>query len=154
MKIVYTIGAVLLVVVIAVVSLAPLGPLPGFFIGGEATEAPAEWQDTSDIDNVLLKVVAPIPRVVTIWIIQYQGELYVVGYKESGWIKMIGDGGPVNVRIEDKTYALNAARLETGWQPMMQAYIDKYRPDNAELVASFPPVEEAGDQIAVFHLKR
>jgi len=154
MKIVKAIAVALVVITLAVIALAPIGPLPGFFIGGEPMDAPEQWPDTSDVHEVKLKVIDQIPRVVIIWVIQYQSELYVVGSRSSGWVKKLGDGGPVALRINDSTYPLTAELMQTDWQPMMLAYIDKYRADYPEIIDGFPPVEEAGDQIAVFHLVR
>ena len=95
-----------------------------------------------------------LPRVVIIWVIQVDGELYVLGSQESGWISRIGEGGPVEMRLEDKTYALNATRVRSGWEPIATAYMDKYRPDYPDLVAGFPAIEDAEGSFALFHLNR
>ena len=71
--------SVVLLIVAIVIWLAPIAMLPGFFIGGSATPAPSSWEDTSTIDEVRLKVGGVIPRVVIIWIVQVDGELYVTG---------------------------------------------------------------------------
>ena len=97
--------AVLAALAVVVLLAAPIGPLPGVFIGGTATPPPATWEDTSGIDEIRLKAPGAIPRVVIIWVIDVGGELYVVGMKESGWTQRIGDGAPVEVRIGDATYA-------------------------------------------------
>lgn len=154
MKFLRIAGAIVLATVIAVGALAPIGPLPGFFIGGTPSEAPKVWPDTSGVDNVTLKLVDGIPRVLVVWIIQFDGELYVIGRSSSSWTNKLGNGGPVELRIEDETYSLVASRVREGWEPIAQAYMDKYRPDSPELIASFPPIKEAADFIAVFELSR
>ena len=94
------------------------------------------------------------PRVVIIWVVEHGGELYVVGAPDSGWVSMIGSGSPVEMRLGDNTYALNAAPVNTGWEEVVTAYVDKYRPDYPDIVAGFPSPEEAAGQVAVFRLER
>ncbi len=146
--------SVLVVVLIVVAILAPIGPLPGFRIGGTETAAPDTWQDTSQLHEVRLQVAGSVPRTVIIWVIDYAGELYVVGSSESGWVKMIGDSSPVKLRIEDATYALTANAVADGWEPIMAAYVSKYEPDYPDIVAGFPSIEEAKGLISVFKLSR
>ncbi len=147
-----------LVVVLALLAVvaarAPIGPLPGFFIGGNAAEAPAQWADTSGVHEIRLKVPGTLPRVVIIWVIEHGGELYVVGSKDSGWVNMIGQGGPVEMRLGDDRYALNASIVARDWQPILEAYVAKYEPDYPDIVAGFPSIDEAKDTIAVYRLGR
>jgi hypothetical protein len=42
----------------------------------------------------------------------------------------------------------------TDWQPVLTAYMDKYRADYPDIVNSFPAAEEAKDSTAVFKLSR
>ncbi len=154
MKIAKYIFAGLLVVAAILVVIAPVGPMPGFFIGGTPTPAPAQWMDTSETHEIKLRIPGSIPRVVIIWVIQHDGELHVVGARGSGWVEMIGQGSPVEMRLGERTYALNATLLSSGWEPVLNAYVDKYRPDYPEIVDGFPPIEEAPDSIAVFRLDR
>lgn len=155
MKKVLKIGIPLILVLLVVVALvAPIGPLPGFFIGGTEATAPETWPDTSDVHEIELEVPGTLPRVVTIWVIQYESELYVTGYTESGWVRKLGDGGPVRMRLGDNTYPLVATVLTNDARPVLTAYMDKYRPDYPDIVASFPTAEEAGDSYAVFRLER
>lgn len=145
---------IVLVLAAALAILAPVGPLPGFFIGGVATEAPPQWPDTSSTHEIELKVPGTLPRVVIIWVIQHDGELYVVGAKDSGWVSMLGEGGPVEMRLEGNTYALDATLVTQGWEPAMTAYVAKYRPDHPDIVAGFPAIEDADESISVFRLDR
>ncbi len=154
MKILKIILMVVVVALVVVALIAPIGPLPGFFIGGTATAAPNTWPDTSDTDEIILKVNGTLPRAVIIWVVDHQGELYVVGSKESGWVSMLGDGAPVEMRLEDKTYGLNAVAVVDDWQSVLGAYVDKYRADYPEIINGFPPIEEAAGQIGVFRLER
>ncbi len=153
MKILKIIIAVALLALVVVALVAPIGPLPGVFIGGEHTAPPASWPDTSGLHEIRLKVPGTLPRVVTIWVIDHEGELHVVGRRDSGWVKMIGQGTPVEIRLGDRTYSLNATPLTEGWQAVLEAYVAKYKPLYPEIVADMPPVGEAKDRV-VFRLSR
>lgn len=154
MKIAQYVGIGVLVLLVIVAIAAPIGPLPGFFIGGTTTAAPTDWPDTANTDEIILKVPGGIPRVVIIWVIEHQDELYVVGAKGSGWVDKIGSTSPVEMRLGERTYSLTATAVQQGWEPIMQAYIDKYQPDYPDIVAGFPSIEEAQDSIGVFRLDR
>ena len=148
-------GSWLLVAAAVIVLLAaPIGPLRGVFIGGTPTEPPRVWQDTSSIDEIQLKAPGWIPRVVIIWVIEYAGELHVLGMQGGGWTGMIGEGADVEVRIGDRTYALRAAPVNEGVRPILEAYKAKYEPNYPDLVARLPPIDEASDVAVVFRLER
>ncbi len=154
MKYLKVAAAIVVVVLVVVALVAPIGPLPGFFIGGTPTPVPAQWPDTSGTDEITLRVPGTLPRSVIIWVIEYEGDLYVAGASGSGWVERIGAGSPVEMRLEDNTYSLNAVPVTVGWELVLTAYIDKYRPDYPEIVAEFPSPQEAAGQIAVFKLER
>ena len=154
MKVVRWILIIVVLLAAVVAALAPIGPLPGFFIGGTATATPERWPDTSEVDEILLEVQSTPPRVVTIWVVAYDGELHVVGAPDSGWVSRLGDGGPVRMRLGDNTYALNAERITDNWRAILGAYIEKYEADYPEIIAGFPSVEEAEGQFALFRLQR
>ncbi len=153
-KIVKTALPALVLVLLVVAWVAPIGPMPGIFIGGTATPVPADWGDTSGIDEVRVEAPGGIPRVVIVWVIQVDGELHVVGSSDSGWVKKLGQGGPVRLRMEGKTYALEAERLNGDNTGILTAYADKYRPNYPDIVESFGDVEEAAPWAAVFRLGR
>jgi hypothetical protein len=153
MKILKIIIAVALLALVGVALVAPVGPLPGVFIGGELTAPPASWPDTSGVHEIRLRVPGTLPRVVTIWVIDHDGELHVVGRRDSGWVKMIGQGAPVEMRLGDRTYLLNATPLTEGRQAVLEAYVAKYKPHYPEIIAGMPPVREANDRV-VFRLSR
>ncbi|MEM7412162.1 MAG: hypothetical protein AAF430_18180 [Myxococcota bacterium] len=146
-----------IVLVLGLITLiaAPIGPVPGLFIGGTPVDAPQEWRDTSGIDEIRLKVPGFPPRVVIIWVIDHEGELYVVGGSDSGWVERIGNGGPVELRLGDDTYALNASLLSgPKWRPVLEAWVAKYEPNYPDIVAGFPSIEDAPGAVSVFHLNR
>jgi hypothetical protein len=58
------------------------------------------------------------------------------------------------MRLEGRTYALEAIPVSENWLAVLEAYVEKYRPDYPEIVADFPPVDEARDQVTVFRLNR
>lgn len=154
MKILKIALIVLITLLAALVVFAPIGPVPGFFIGGTAAQAPEPWPDTSATHEIRLKVPGALPRVVIIWVVEHDEELYVVGAPDSGWVSMIGEGAPVEMRLGEVTYPLVASRVTEGWQPVVKAYLDKYRPHYPDIVAGFPEPEEAEGQFALFRLDR
>ncbi|MEM9175780.1 MAG: hypothetical protein AAGC67_11135 [Myxococcota bacterium] len=154
MQIVKIVAGLLLALALVVLVVAPIGPLPGVFIGGTPTPAPATWQDTSGIDEIRLKAPGAIPRVVIIWVIDVAGELYVVGMKESGWVRRIGDGAPVELRIRENTYVVEAVPVTEGAAPIYEAYLAKYAPNYPDLVAQLPPIETAADVAVMYRLDR
>jgi hypothetical protein len=139
---------------LVVVLVAPIGPMPGVFIGGTSTKAPEQWGDASNVDEIMLRVPGTPPRVVIIWVVEHGGELHVVGGRDSGWVKMIGVGSPVELRVDDSTYSLNASPVAEGWQEILEAYVAKYRADYPDIVAGFPSIDEAADLVTVFRLDR
>lgn len=144
--------SLLLVVAAVLIFATPIGPLPGFFIGGEATATPQTWPDTAEVDEIYLKVPGTIPRVVIIWVVQVEGELYVVGSNSSGWVQRIGSSAPVELGLLGKTYALTALSTGIDLSTVITAYKDKYRPNYPDIVAGFPAVAEGRDAFSVFRL--
>jgi len=144
----------ILALLLVVALVAPIGPMPGFFIGGTMTKAPERWGDTSSVHEISLRVPGTLPRVVIIWVVEHGDELYVVGSKDSGWVTMIGAGSPVEMRLGDNTYALNASAMDEGWQPVLQSYVAKYQADYPDIVAGFPSIDEADESVTVFRLDR
>jgi hypothetical protein len=134
------------------VFVTPIGPMPGFFIGGQPTPVPKAWPDTSKVDEILLKVPGILPRVVIIWVVQVDSALYVVGSRSSGWVQRIADGANVEMRLSGNTYALAAVPIRQELERVVDAYKNKYRADYPDIVAGFPTLEEAGDQFGVFRL--
>ena len=133
---------------------APIGPVPGLFIGGTVTNVPEQWEDTSNVHEVMLRVPGTLPRVVIIWVIEHGGELHVLGSKDSGWVTMIGAGSPVELRLGDNTYELSASAVTEGRQQILQAYVAKYRADYPDIVANLPFTDEADELVAVIRLER
>ena len=58
------------------------------------------------------------------------------------------------MRLEDNTYALNATAVTSDWEPILTAYVDKYRPEYPEIVGGFPALDEAEGLFAIFRLER
>ncbi|MFT7305354.1 MAG: hypothetical protein ACI9P7_000614 [Candidatus Azotimanducaceae bacterium] len=154
MKIIKIVSGILALLALVLIAIAPVGPLPGVFIGGTSTDSPVQWPDTSAVHEIKLKVPGTLPRVVIIWVIDHKDELYVAGSSDSGWVKMVGEGAPVDMRLADNTYSLTASLMREGWEPMLQAYVNKYQPDYPDIVASFSSSQEAQGQMSVFKLSR
>ena len=94
MKVLKVVLASIPVLLLVLVLVAPIGPLPGLFIGGTSAKAPEKWGDVSNADEILLRVPGTVPRVVIIWVVEHGGELHVVGSRGSGWVAMIGAESP------------------------------------------------------------
>jgi len=152
MKIFNIVAGLVLLLGIVLVFVAPVGPLPGFFIGGQSTPVPERWMDTSKTHEIQLRVPGTLPRVVIIWVVEYQQALYVVGSAESGWVSRLGQGGPVEMNLEGKLYALNAQKITEGLEPVLAAYVAKYQPDYPQIVDDFPSIEDGRTQFGVFRL--
>jgi len=146
--------AVIAIVVSIGIAVAPIGPVPGFFIGGKAGETPAQWPETHDVDEIRLRVPGVLPRVVIVWVVEVAGELYVVGARDSGWVSMLGEGAPVDMRLGESTYRLRAVAVHEGWEAVLAAYVEKYRQRYPDIVAGFPKPDEVGAQVTVFRLER
>ena len=97
----------------------PIGPLPGFFIGGTYTPTPAVWPDTSKEDEILLKVPGTLPRVVIIWVVQVEGQLYVVGGGDSGWVRRTVWAGQWKCAFMI-AYSLTATPVTAGLKPSLR----------------------------------
>ena len=151
-----TVVALIILMAMGFAWLAPLGSVPGIFIGGTETDVPEHWGNTSATEEILLEVPGIPPRVVIIWVVQVRDDLYVSGANESGWVKMLGAGGPVRVRMGDNTFSLQASTVTAGWQDILEASRNKYRVnfDFAELIDRWPPIEESAGLTTVFRLTR
>ena len=154
MKILKVLGALLIVLVLGVAVAAPIGPMPGFFIGGEQAQPPETWPDTSSVHEVQIKVPGGLPRVVIIWIVDVAGDLYVVGDRGSGWVRKIGPASPVELRLGDSTFALKAVAVSEDAEAILTAWLDKYEPDYPEIVAGFRNDAAGAGSAAVFRLER
>ena len=137
-----------------VMYLLPIGVVPGFFIGGTEQQIPSEWEDTSGIDEVRLRAGDLIPRVVIIWIVQVNGELYVSGGKDSGWVSRLLKNADAQLRIGDSTYAVTAERQTQNLDELMSAWYDKYQPNYPEIVGQMRAASSTPRPYEVFRLAR
>ena len=119
--------ALLTAILAILVFVTPIGPLPGFFIGGQPTPVPQTWPETAKVDEILLKVPGILPRVVVIWVVQVDGALYVVGNSASGWVQRLGDGAAVEMRLSGNTYALNAVPVTEDLERLFNDYLTPIR---------------------------
>lgn len=150
---------VVLLIVLGVVAMlaGPIGPLPGVRIGGTETPPPADWSAIDLPDEVRLRTTGGlVPRVVIIWIIEDNNALYVLGANDSGWVQATLKDPAVELRIADKTYALNATP-ESDPVELYRKYINRYAAGYPDIVATMPTPADA-EQFAsggvVFRLDR
>ncbi len=154
MRVLKIVLPVILALLLVVALVAPIGPMPGLFIGGTSTQVPEQWDDTSNVHEIRLRVPGTLPRVVIIWVVGHGGDLHVVGSKGGGWVRMVGARAAVEMRLGDNTYALNASLVTEGWEEILQAYVAKYQADYPDIVDGFPSIDEAEELVAVFRLSR
>ena len=151
---VWKIGVSLVAVVLfALVVRLPIATTPGFFIGGSASSAPVTWADTSSTHEIKLRVEGTIPRVVIIWFVEIDNELYIVGETDSGWVSMLGNSGLVQMRLEDSTYPLQADVVTSGEEEILQKWLGKYEADYPEFVNTSAS-EEFLEYSSVYRLSR
>ncbi|MDD9889113.1 MAG: hypothetical protein OXU66_00550 [Gammaproteobacteria bacterium] len=146
------VGVIVVTLVVLVFSL-PITTTPGFFIFGNASVAPANWPDTSSILETKIRVPGIIPRVVIIWFVEVDNDMYIVGSRANGWTSMLGDGGPIHMRIEDLTYPLLAERVSAGTAEVLQAWEAKYTAGYPEFFNS-SAADEYLIESAVYRLMR
>ena len=145
--------AVLAVAILIAAIAAPIGPMPGLRIGGTPAEAPESWAGTELPDNILFGTKdGALPYVVTIWVVETGGRLYVVGDPASTWVEKATNSPDVQVRINDAVYDMTAARMPPGRVDVLQAYVDRYQADYPEIIDGLPPVPELAEGSALFQL--
>ena len=146
----------LLSIVVLLVGLAlagPIGPLPGLLIGGNAAETPQSWSEVELPEEILLEATGGwLPRVVTIWVVEANNALYIIGTKDGGWVEAATASKDVRVRIDDNTFALSATRLEVVDEEIYQQYVDRYAPNYPDIIAGMPPSNQIADTVAAFRL--
>ena len=142
----------LFLVIIAIAWIAPIGPMPGFIIGGVESPTPTSWGDTKPVHEVRLAANGIVPRVVIIWVVQLDGELYVLGANDSGWVERLGKDKEARVRIKDKTYQVTAIRQTESLARITEAYWSKYEPDYPSLIAGMKDTPR--NSVSIFRLSR
>jgi hypothetical protein len=58
------------------------------------------------------------------------------------------------MRLGDHAYPLRATPASEDFEAVLTAYVNKYRPDYPDIVAGFPPIDQARGRVAVFRLER
>ena len=89
---------------------------------------------------------------VIIWVVESDNRLYVIGAPDSTWVEGATRSPDVRLRIGDNAYGMRATRIEPGRQDIFQMYIDRYKDNYPEIIATFPPVEEFSQGGALFEL--
>ena len=133
--------------------LLPIGVVLGFLLIELNSKLPHR-EDTSSVNEVRLKAGDPIPRVVIIWIVQVNGELYVSGGKDSGWVSRLLKNADAQLRIGDSTYAVTAERQTQNLDELMSAWYDKYQPNYPEIVGQMRAASSNPRPYEVFRLAR
>ncbi len=144
--------AAVVIVVAGLAVVAPIGPLPGVWLGGRSVPPPDDWSALDLPQTVQLQTVGGLlPRVVNLWIVQHDADLYVLGNPASGWVQAATANPMVALRIGDSAYTLRAQRVQAAGA--YAAYRRRYQADFPDLVASLPP-PEAASTVAIFRLVR
>lgn len=127
--------ALLLGLVVTAGCSRPLLLLPGGALEGEPAPPPESWAFTEGVDTVQLETRPGDPYSVNIWTVAVGDHLYVhAGTNRSAWVEHIEANPEVRMQVEDRIYALSAARVETQeeFDRFSDAYEAKYdrRPRN------------------------
>jgi len=153
MRVLKVIFALLLVALVIAAVAAPIGPMPGIVISGTAVEVPTKWGDTSHVHEIQLQIGdGPFGRTVNIWTVQIDGDLYVTGQKDSGWIRGIGAGSLVRMQMEGNLYELTASPITEGQVEVITAWLEKYAPHYPDIMDGFPAPEDSVRTSAVVRL--
>ena len=153
MKLVKITSVILILSLIGVLVFAPLGPMPGIWISGSEQPVPETWGETRDIKEIQLQVGDGFfGRTVIIWMVQYEGNLFITGQKDSGWVSGIGASSPVTMKMNGNLYALTATALSENQVPVLTAWQKKYTPLYPQMMAEFPAPEEALATAVVYEL--
>ena len=132
---------------------APIGPMPGIRLGGTAATPPDQWSSMTLPEEVRLATSAGfLPHVVIIWVVEDDNRLYLIGAPDSAWVEGATQSPDVRLRIGDNAYDMRATRIAAGREDMFQKYIDRYKDNYPEIIASFPPIEEFSQGAALFEL--
>ncbi|MEM9622197.1 MAG: hypothetical protein AAF993_11140 [Pseudomonadota bacterium] len=134
----------------------PLGPMPGMYLGGQATDPPSQWSSVAVPEQIQLETRGGLlPRVVNLWIVESDNELYVFGATDSGWVNATRSDPQVRLRMEDQTYSLMAAPLAQPDLTVYERYLARYADDYPDIVAGMPAIDELdGAAGVIFHLQR
>lgn len=132
---------------------APIGPVPGLLIGGNAAPPPPQWSRVELPQQVQIQAAdGGLSRVVNIWIVEHDNALYVLGARDGGWVKATQEAGRVNLRLGDNTYALSATPVESVDEAIFDEYTERYAADYPEIVAGMPRGAELAETGVVFRL--
>ena len=120
--------------------------------GGNPAAAPASWSAVTLPEEVKLATDSGLwPYVVIIWIVEADDRLYLVGAPDSTWVQNATRSPEVKLRMGDDVYDLKATRVD-GRVEILERYVDRYREDYPDIIASFPPMEEFAAGAALFEL--
>ena len=97
-------------------------------LGGTPTDAPPQWSDVNDHDDIFIATEGFPPWVVRTWYCGTDDGLYVFAYREASWRRRIGAEPDATVRIGDAAYAVRAVAVdaESTNAAVGIAYRDKY----------------------------
>jgi hypothetical protein len=145
----------LAVVVLGVALAAPIGPMPGFRLGGNDATPPDQWSAAALPEEIRLATFAGmLPHVVIIWVVESDNRLYVIGSPDSTWVEGATLSPDVRVRIGDNAYDMRATRLNPGPRYLFEKYINRYKDSYPDIIAGFPPMDEFSQGAALFELTR
>jgi len=127
-KTLLAIGLLLVLGFVYYVFTAPYTRFPGVRIGGELTEAPADWTVVSNEPVVRLKLAGFPPFVIKVWFVPEQGGLITATRPDDGyWGNRVRRNPEAFMRIGDQTYAIQAREIVGDARiPYLEAYGGKY----------------------------
>ena len=105
-------AGLLAIAVFAAYAFGPIDALPGMRLGGTPTDAPANWSDVNDHDDIFIETAGFPPLVVRTWYSGTDDGLYVYSYRESSWRRRIKETPNARVRIGEAAFAVRAVAVD------------------------------------------
>ena len=107
----------------------PIAQMPGVRLGGTEVASPSSWNEVEIPDEVQLRTVSLLPRVVNLWAVKAADVLWVSGEEDSGWVRNIASASEVHLRVRDDVFVLRATRIAdlATKTRVGEAYLQKYR---------------------------
>ena len=135
------VAAVLIVAFVGGCS-GPFVLVPGGELEGEEAPIPADWAFTDDVSTIQIETRPEDPYSVNIWVVALGPALYLhAGANRTAWVEHLEQDPRLRVRVEEKLYALRAARVEDAaeFARFADAYEAKYgtRPRNENVSEVF-----------------
>ena len=129
----------------------PMGPVPGFALGGEEQPAPDDFAFVQDHDLIQIRTHFGgwLPQVHHIWGVGVDNGIYAIAVEGASWRARIDEDPNVLLRVGDAHYQLTATSVDdvVEVQRVFDAYIEKYGSQLEEILGRPGTIEDMSDLI-------